>query len=140
MRPGQWRLSGAKSLDERVHAPDIADAVVRHGSHYAHLQDELEQVSPEHAPETADGYIESGERNNDKNANRECRMLTDAHDHTDDAHHRLGDPAENEAVHQQTDVDGAEAAQKSCRLARVATLGELYVSQQSRASPEPGKA
>src|SRR5262249_17451745 len=43
--------------------------------------------------------------------------------------------AKDEAVHEQTEIDGFEAAKKSCRLAGVAELGEFDVGHDFRATP-----
>ena len=57
----------------------------------------------------------------------------------DDAGHGLGDPSEDDAVHEQAEIDGAEAAQKGRGLAAVTDLGELHVGEQSAAPPEAGE-
>ncbi len=57
----------------------------------------------------------------------------------DDAGHGLGDPSENDAIHQQAEIDGAEAAQEGGGLAAVTDLGKLHVGEQSAAPPEAGE-
>ena len=54
----------------------------------------------------------------------------------DDVDHRLRHPAEDQAVHQHAEVDGAKSAQKCGGLAGIAHLRELHVGHQARAPPQ----
>ena len=54
----------------------------------------------------------------------------------DDAGHGLGDPSEDDAVHQQAEIDGAEAAQECGGASAVTQLGKLHVGEKSAAAPE----
>ena len=54
----------------------------------------------------------------------------------DDIDHRFGDPAEDHAVHQQAEVDGAETAEEGGGISGVAHFGELDVGHQAGAAPE----
>ena len=53
-----------------------------------------------------------------------------------DVDHRLGHPAEDQAVHQHAQIDGAKPAQKRGGLAGIAHLRELHVGHQARAPPQ----
>src|SRR5207253_4477822 len=56
-------------------------------------------------------------------------------EHGDDVCHSIGDPAEDETVHQQSQVEGLEATQESGRLAAVTDLGQLDVGKNLGAAP-----
>ena len=134
-----------------VMPPQARDRVIGDGDHDAHLEHELEEVGPEHAPQAAERDVEAGEGNEEEHADGEGRAVVAAPDRAearheaadvvqhrrvgqrgaDDGGHGLGDPAEDDAVHQQAEIDGAKAAQKRCGLAGVADLGELHVGEQS---------
>ena len=90
-----------KLLNHRVHAATGAHGVVGDRDHHAHLQDELKEISPQHAPESAERDIETSERNDSQNADQQSRVRTQVReDHEDDADHGLRDPAQDEAVHE----------------------------------------
>src|SRR5208282_2246415 len=52
-----------------------------------------------------------------------------------DANHRFDDPAENEAVHEGAEIDGAETAEEGGGLALVAKLDEFDVGEDFGAAP-----
>src|SRR5580692_8779783 len=52
-----------------------------------------------------------------------------------DADHGFDDPAEDEAVHQSSEIDGAEAAEKGSGFALVTKLDEFDVSENFGAAP-----
>jgi hypothetical protein len=56
-----------------------------------------------------------------------------------DIDHGLGDPAEDEAVHEQPQVDGLESAQKCRGFAAVANLNKLHIGQNFGAPPITGE-
>ena len=62
-----------------------------------------------------------------------------AQQHRDDAHHGLGDPSEDEAVHEQAEVDGLESPKKCSRTSAIADFDELHVGQDCRAPPVAGE-
>src|SRR5581483_4919023 len=129
-----------------------------HNNH-RHLEDELEQIRNEYAPQSTDEGVDPGEWNNDENADRECRaagipecvMPQKAEiehaafgDHRtkndrDDADHCTRDPAENEAVHEQAEIDRFESAQEGCWIAAVSNLAELDVGENFRTTPIAGE-
>jgi len=53
----------------------------------------------------------------------------------DNVHHGAGNPAENETIHQETEVDGFEATKESGWFAGVTELGEFDVGHDFRATP-----
>ena len=122
-----------------MHAAGGRNGVPGHRNHNRHLQHELEQVGPEHAPEAAERHIDSGERYEEEDANPQRVDFGDPQTDGHDAGHGLGDPAEDQTVHQQAEVKGAKTAQESRGLARVAHLRELYVGEQARAPPQAGE-
>ena len=50
--------------------------------------------------------------------------------------HGFGDPAEDQAVHQQAEIDGAKAAKEGGGLSVVTHFGELHVGHQTGAAPQ----
>ncbi len=156
LRPGV-RLHLLQAGDDGAHAAAGRDRVIRNGDHDAHLEHELEEVGPEHAPQAAERDVEAGERDEEQHADGERRAVVaaphraearheaaDVVQHrrvgqrgADDRGHRLGDPAEDDAVHQQAEIDRAKAAEERRRLAGIADLGELHIGEQSGAPPQP---
>src|SRR5215813_10342192 len=53
----------------------------------------------------------------------------------DNVDHRSCNPAEDETVHEKSQIDCFESSEKSSRLAAVADLAELYVGQDFCAPP-----
>ncbi len=101
-----------KFSQHRGHAARAAHAIIRDGDHDPHFQHELKQIRPQHAPQSAERNVKSRERNQKENADRQARRLAFAEHGSHDAGHRLGDPAEDQAIHQQAEIDGAKSAQK----------------------------
>ena len=54
-------VEGVDLGGERVHTADGVDGEVREQDNHRHLQNELEQVSPEDGPQAGDGVIGEGE-------------------------------------------------------------------------------
>ena len=119
--------------------PGSRHRVPRHSDHDRHLQRELKQIRPQHAPQSTQRHIEAGEWNQKQNADRQRVAIAHAQRHRHDAGHRLGHPAQDQTVHQQAEIDGAEAAQKRGRLSGITHLGKLHIGQQSGAAPQAGK-
>src|SRR5438874_9373894 len=57
----------------------------------------------------------------------------------DDVGHGVGDPAEDEAVHQQSEIKRLEATQEGSRLAAITNLGQLDVGEDFGAAPVAGE-
>ena len=133
--------------------------VIGDGDDNGHFEDELEEVGPEDSPEAAERDVEAGEGDEKKNTDGQRRTIGASPDpaergdpsayreqqrgatesDSDNAGHGLGDPSEDDAVHEQAEVDGAEAAQEGGRFAAITDLGKLYVGEQSAAPPETGE-
>ena len=147
--------------DHRVHAAGGFDGVPGDADDDAHFQHELKEVGPEHAREAAERNVNSGERDQEENADDQSVAVRagkywaeniaeragkcaeeapglhrGAERGADDVDHGLGDPAEDQAVHQQTEIDGAKSAQKRGGLSGVAHFGELHVGHQAGATPQ----
>ena len=122
-----------------MHSSGSFHAVIRNRNHDRHLQHELKQVGPQYAPEPAERNIKSRERNQKENANRQARGLTLAQRGAHDARHRLGHPAQDQTIHQQTQIDRAKSTQKRRGLSGVAHFGKLHIGEQTRTPPQPGK-
>src|SRR5438046_1045021 len=54
---------------------------------------------------------------------------------SDDTDHGIGDPTQNQAVHEQSQVSGFESAQKRSRLAAIPDLSELDIGKNLGAAP-----
>ena len=59
--------------------------------------------------------------------------------HGDNADHRFCNPSQDEAVHEQAEVDGFEAAKKCGRFAAVTNLHKLHVGNNLGPAPIPRK-
>ena len=57
----------------------------------------------------------------------------------EDRDHGAGDPAHDDQIDRQGEIERAEAPQHRRRLAAVAQLGELEVGEHARPAPEPGE-
>ncbi len=148
---------------ERLHASDSAHRHPRQDDDHRHLQHKLKQVGHQHAPQTANRRINSGEGNEHKNTDQKRRVLrssegivrksvTAGHDlehftlghdrpqqHGDDADHGVGDPSQNQAVHDQPQINGLETSQESRGPAAIADFSQLHIGKHLRASPVAGK-
>ena len=127
----------ASFLQQLRHTADGVHAIPGHGDDDGHLQDKLEKVGPQHAPQSAEGDVNSGERHQEEDANGERFGVADAHRRADDVDHGLGDPTQNQAIHQQAQIHRAESSQERRRLAGITKLSELHVGDQAGAPPEP---
>src|SRR6266702_914741 len=134
---GGGRAHGRQSSNQRRHAANGADGVEGDGDDDRHLEDELEEVSPEDSPEAAEGDIESGEGDEEEDAEGKRGAIGRGPDAAegrdpmadvlekrraakgggDDAGHGLGDPSEDDAVHEKAEIDGAESAKEGRGLA-----------------------
>ncbi len=63
-------------------------------------------------------------------------MLGDAQDQREDIHHRLVDPAEDDAVDRDAEIEGAEASQECGRFAGIADLREFDIGHDAGAPPQ----
>ena len=100
-RSGPHSSAALRELRQELgHSSDGADAVPGHANYDGHFQNKLEQIGPENAPQTAQRDIDAGERHKKKNTNHQRFKIADAHGRADDVDHRLGDPAEDQAVHE----------------------------------------
>src|SRR4029077_7219597 len=138
---------------EKGHAADFCDGNPGEHDDHGHFQGELKEVSDKNSPEAADEGINSGERDEEQDANQQGGMRRRAEsvmqepmaaerelEHTafcdgvaekdgGDADHGFDDPAENEAVHQGAEIDGAKAAKKGGRFSLVAELDKFHVGE-----------
>jgi len=104
-RPGTCgHAQGRKLAEQSLHPSHGLDPVVGHSNDDAHLQHELKQVGPQHSPQPAKRHVEAGKRHQEKDAQGEAGRIAGAERGADDAGHGLGDPTENEAVHQQAQI------------------------------------
>src|SRR5438876_8156636 len=148
---------------QHLHASDFGDGDPGKDDDHGHLERELKEIGDQASPESSDEGVNAGEGNQHQYADEQGsvariaegqlpkhvaadRELQDAAggDHGteedgDDVCHSIGDPAEDETVHQQSEVEGLEAAQKSGGLAAVANLGQLDVGKNLGAAPVAGK-
>ena len=144
---------------ECVEAADFDDSNPGENGDHSHFQNELEKIGDEYAPKSADEGVQAGEGDQAEDADHqrgvmriaervmEKRVAAErefdnfafrdggAEEDGDDVNHRARDPAEDEAVHEQAEVDGFEAAEEGSGLAGVAKLGELDVGHYFGATP-----
>ena len=124
---------GREARLQGAHPADRPDRVDRQDDDGRHLDDELDEVGPEDRPHARGGRV--GDGDDEADADRPDRR--DPERDAEDLHHREGDPAHDDEVDRQGEVEGAEAAEECRRPARVADLGELHVGHDLRAPPEP---
>ena len=144
---------------EHGHTAEFGDGDPGEDHDHGHLEDELEKVGDEDAPESADESVDAGERNENEDADEERGMFGRAErvvqeyvaaygdlehatggdgvaqQNSGDADHGFDDPAEDEAVHQRAEIDGAKAAEESGGLAFVAELDKFDVGENFGAAP-----
>ena len=125
-----------KRTEHLLHAPRGMHAVPSHSNYDRHLQHELKQIRPKYAPQSAQRNVDPCERHQEENADRQRLSIAHPQRRTDDVHHGLRHPAKDQTVHQQPEVDSAEPAKESGRLAGVAHLRELHVGNESRTAPQ----
>ena len=99
-----------------------------------HLDEELNHVDDEHAPEPR---VRGKDHVEDADAEERLPPLEAEEDSRDLAGGQV-DRRHDHAVEQQAEVDGAEAADDARRRPRVADLVELEVSEHAGAPPQPG--
>ena len=144
---------------EHGHAADFCNGDPGEDDDHGHFQGELEKVGDEDAPETADEGVDPREGDEEQDADQESGVLwwaervvqklvaaeSDledaalgdgvAEENGGDADHGFDDPAEDEAIHQRTEIDGAKAAKESGGFALVAELDEFDVGEDFGAAP-----
>jgi hypothetical protein len=120
-------VEGADLRGERAHAADGVDGEVGEQDDHGHLEDELEEVGPEHGPEAGDGVVGEGEGEAAEDAGELLFGGVEAEGEGEDLGHREVDPSHDDGVDGEGEVDGAEAAEEGGGWAGVAELGELHV-------------
>ena len=63
---------------QHMHAANLRHRHPGQDDYHAHLEDELKQISDQHSPKPADGGVDSGERNEDKNADQQGSLVWSA--------------------------------------------------------------
>ena len=148
---------------QRLHTANFHHRNPGQHHHHRHLQSKLEEVCNQHAPQSADGRVNAGKRNQHKNADQQCGMAGRAQrvmqkgvtaerelqdlalrnerpkQNSDNADHGIRNPAQDQAIHRQAKIDGLESAKKSRWLTAIANLSEFHVRQDLRAPPVTGK-
>src|SRR5580704_15527795 len=146
-----------------MHLQSLHPSNLRYGypgqhNNHGHLQGKLKQIRYQNAPESADEGVESGKRNQNKDANQHRRISriaqrvlknvsADGHlqhptlsnhgseQNRDNADHGLRHPSQDEAVHEKAEINSFESAQKRRWFSPVAKLDQLDVGQ--HLSPAP---
>src|SRR5215813_5760582 len=148
---------------QRGHASDLHHRHPRQNNHHSHFENKLKKVRDQHSPQSADGGVNAGKGNQHQNADQQRRITWVAQrvmkqrvaaeseldnasllnhrsqQHSNDAYHGVGDPAQDQAIHEQPEINRLESAQKGRRLAAVADFREFYVSENFSPSPVAGK-
>ena len=122
--------------DQRMQPADLRR---RHGEvgrrdHRRHLHEELDHVDDEHAPQPG----ERGERHVEHADQQQRLPAIEAEQDAGDLARRQVHRRHDQAVEEQAEVDGAEAAQRRRGAAGVAQLVELEVGQDAGPPPQPG--
>ena len=148
---------------EHGQAAKFGDGDPREHDDHGHLQNKLEQIGDQHAPEAADEGVNAGEGDEDQDADQQrgvrgCsqgvmqeNVAADgnlqhasggdgvAEQNRGDADHGFDHPAEDQAIHQRAKINGAKTTQEGGRLAFVAELDKFHVGKDFRAAPISGK-
>ena len=124
-----------KLVGEPGHAADLRDTEREDGDREraGHRQTELDQIGQDDTPEPGQRDIAAGQRQPDKDGGQSVP----AEGHAEDLGHRQVDPADDEAVDRQAEIEGATPAEQRGRPATVAELHERDVGQDAGAAPEP---
>ena len=125
---GQLGVHGRQAADLRGLQREVGG-----GDHRRHLDEELDHVDDEHAPQAGvggEGHVEQ--------AHEQQRLpALEAEEDPRDLAGRQVDGGHDHAVEEEPQVDGAEPAHDARRLSRVADLVELEVGHDPRAPPQP---
>ncbi len=133
------RATAAGRDESRLHGPDAAHRAHREDrqhDHHAHLDDELEQVGDQHAPQSGERRDEGSDGDDAEDDEQRVEFGYSQHQHQE-LHHRQIDPAQHDAVDGNAEIERAKAAQEGRRSARIADLGELDVGHHPGAPPQP---
>ncbi len=120
--------------DEDVHPADVLDGEVGGGDDGRHLDEELDHIDDQDAPEAGDRGEDDVETANEE------KGLPPGQSEQDGGDLAGGqvDRGHDHAVEEEAQVDRPEAADEGRRLPRVADLVEFEVRHDLRASPHPG--
>ena len=118
---------------QHVEPADRLDREVGRRDHGRHLDEELDHVDDEHAPQAR------VRREDDvQQAHEDERLpVVEAEEHVRDLDRGEVDRGHDHAVEEEAEIDRPEAAHEARGLARVAQLVELEVGEDARAPPEP---
>ena len=99
-RAGNGSARGREFVEHGVHASASCDCIPRNPDYDRHLEGELKQVGPQHAPKAAERNVQAGKGDQEKYADQKSFVVVDAERRGNDRRHRLRHPAEDQAVHQ----------------------------------------
>ena len=120
--------------DEGRHAADGPDGEVGRGDDGGHLDEELDHVDDQDAPEARD----RGEDDVEQADEEEGLPAVEPEEDGGDLAGGQVDRGHDDAVEEEAEVDRAEAADDAGGLARIAELVELEVGQDLGPAPHPG--
>ena len=121
---------------QRVHPSNGVHRIPGNADDDGHFQHKLEKVRPQNAPQTAKRHVQARERNQNQNADQLRGGFAQSQADGHDSGHRFGDPPENQAVHQQAEIQRAKPTQKCRGLPGIAHFRELHVSEKTRTPPQ----
>ncbi len=119
-----------------------------HGENYhrAHLDDELDEIGPEHGPHPGACRIRNGDDEADPDRNdfsgniaSENADVAEAQRDREDLDHRLGHPAQDYEVDRDGEVERPKPAQHGGGPAAVTDLRKLDVGHDVRSPPQAGE-
>src|SRR6266545_3127028 len=133
---------------ESVHSPDLCHSNPGENDNHGHLECKLKEVGDQHSPKPTNKGVKPGERNKDEDADGQCCLLGitqsemeprelehpalsnhRTEQYRNDTDHRLCDPSQNKAVHEQSEIDRLESAKECGRFSAVANLAKLHVGE-----------
>ena len=136
-----------------MHTTNPGDRHPGENDDHPHLQDELKQISDQHSAQSSKRRIKPRERDQNEDAEEQrcmagsaerviCQEMDDAplrdhgaKQHRNDAHHGIGDPAQDQAIHNQAEIDGFESAEECGWPAGIPDFSQLHIGQDFSAPP-----
>src|SRR4051812_20645319 len=134
---------GCEPILELAHSADGPHCVNGENDDGAHLDDELNEICPEHSPHPGSSRVRHGDDEADTdreyfsgNIESEKSDVVKPERDREDLDHRLGHPSKDDEVDRDRKVKSAKATERGGRLAAVTDFGKLDVRHDVGAPPQ----
>ena len=121
---------------ELMHAAERVDGKDGEQNDHRHFEHELDEVCPEHGPQAGDGVVGEREQEAGEDGGELRARRGEAECEGEDLDHGEVDPAHDDGVDGEREIERAEAAQEGGGAAGVTELGEFDIGEDLGASPE----